>query len=323
MNEIIQPNQLSIEEHVQRIKDSLERTRQSIFETVLTIKECRDQLGPEVFQKDVSTMLGMSPSTLNRWISIGNSEFILEHQSELPSTFSSLYYLTQLEKKYVEYYPKDSHQKLSGLIEKGEISLTSQGSDIGEILKKIDDKIKLRKKKQREKNILSLGDGVVVDETTTSTIGELITQNRKFRSFIVTPSKKILSKWGDDGVSEIDILMEYPLHELRTPSISGVVTCLVVVPMKSIDVGLKILTSFGFRYRDTYTPPNSSSKLQRLSNEMIVVRGERGFSGNPPSDEISSSKTKDLVRWVSSNLPSPYCLVFGETEEENWVCLTE
>ena len=33
--------------------------------------------------------LGMSPSTLNRWISIGNSKFIMDHQKELPSTFSS------------------------------------------------------------------------------------------------------------------------------------------------------------------------------------------------------------------------------------------
>ena len=61
MNEIIPPNQLSLEEHINRIRDCLERTRQSIFETVISIKECKEQLGDEVFQKDVSEMLGMSP----------------------------------------------------------------------------------------------------------------------------------------------------------------------------------------------------------------------------------------------------------------------
>ena len=74
MNEIINPNQLTIDEHISKIKDCLERTRKSIFDTVMSIKECKDQLGDEVFQKDVSVRLGMNPSTLNRWISIGNSK---------------------------------------------------------------------------------------------------------------------------------------------------------------------------------------------------------------------------------------------------------
>ena len=112
MNEIIPPNQLSLDEHIDRIRSCLEKTRQSIFETVISIKECKEQLGEEVFQKDVSMRLGMSPSTLNRWLSIGNSEFILKHQNNLPHTFTSLYYITQLEKRYLEYYPKDSYQRL-------------------------------------------------------------------------------------------------------------------------------------------------------------------------------------------------------------------
>ncbi len=45
MNEIIPLNQLSLEEHINRIRDCLERTRQSIFETVISIKECKEQLG--------------------------------------------------------------------------------------------------------------------------------------------------------------------------------------------------------------------------------------------------------------------------------------
>ena len=323
MNEIIPPNQLSLEEHINRIRDCLERTRQSIFETVIYIKECKEQLGDEVFQKDVSEMLGMSPSTLNRWLSIGNSEFILSHQSDLPHTFTSLYNITQLEKRYVEYYPKDGHQRLEKLIEKGDITLTSQNTDISEILKKIDDKIKVRKKKEREKNILSLGDGVVVKETKTTSIDDLISENKKFRSFIINLPNELIKRWGDEGVSELDIMDEFPLHELRTPSVSEDVMCLMVVPMNKIDVGIKVLTSFGFTYRDTYIPSHSSSNLQRFTKENVVVRGERGFSGNPPSDEISSSKTNDLVSWVTTNLPSPYCLVFDDTDVDGWVCLTK
>ena len=91
MNEIISRNELTIEEHVQRIKLCLDRTRQSIFDTVISIKECRDQVGDEVFQKEISTRLGMSPSTLNRWLSIGNSQFVMSHQDKVPTTFTGLY----------------------------------------------------------------------------------------------------------------------------------------------------------------------------------------------------------------------------------------
>ena len=323
MNEIIPPNQLTLNEHINRIRGCLEKTRTSIFETVISIKECKEQLGDEVFQKDVSVMLGMSPSTLNRWLSIGDSEFILKHQSDLPHTFTSLYNITQLEKKYLEYYPKDHYQRLEKLIEKGNISLTSQNTDITEIHKKIDDRIKVRNKKEREKNILSLGDGVVVKETKTTSINELLNENKKFRSFIINLPNELIKRWGDEGVSELDIMDEFPLHELRTPSISEDVMCLVVVPMNRINVGIKILTSFGFTYRDTFIPSHTSSNLQRFTKEIVVVRGERGFSGNPPSDKIPSSKTEDLVSWVSENLPSPYCLVFDDTDEDGWVCLTK
>lgn len=323
MNEIIPPNQLTLEEHISKIRDCLERTRQSIFDTVISIKECREQLGEEVFQKDVSKMLGMSPSTLNRWISIGNSEFILGHQRDLPHTFSSLYNITQLEKKYLEYYPKDGYQRLEKLIDKGDITLTSQQSDIGDILKKIEDKIKLRTKKQREKKILGLSDGLTEVETKTTSIDELISENKKFRSFVINLPTELIQRWGDDGISELDVMSEFPLHDLRTPSISEVVSCLLVIPMNKIDVGIKVLNSFGFTYRDTFIPTQTSSNLQRFTNEKVIVRGERGFSGNPPSNEILSSKTKDVVSWVGNHLPSPFCLVFDETDKDGWVCLTK
>ena len=63
-------------------------------------------------------------------------------------------------------------------------------------------------------------------------------------------------------------------YELRTPSVSEDVMCLMVVPMNKIDVGIKVLTSFGFTYRDTYIPSHSSSNLQRFTKENVVVRGK-------------------------------------------------
>jgi hypothetical protein len=327
MNDIIPSNQLSVVEHVTKIRGCLERTRQSIFDTVISIKECKEQVGDDVFQKDVSEMLGMSPSTLNRWISIGNSEFILQHQNQLPHTFSSLYNISQLEKRYSTYYPKDAYLKLEKLIENGDISLTSQQSDIGEILKKIDDKIKLKSKKEREEKLLGLEDGLLETETKSATMVDLISENKKFRSFVVNLPNELIQRWGDEGTSELDIMEEFPLHDLRPPSISEVVTCLLIVPMNKIDVGIKVLSSFGFTYRDSFVPHQTSpdlyrSNLQRLTTEKVVLRGERGFSGNPPSNQISSSNVKDVVGWVGDHLTSPYCLVFDKTDVDGWVCLT-
>ena len=174
MNEVISKNELTVEEHVQRIQQCLDKTRQSIFETVISIKECRDQVGDEVFQKEISTRLGMSPSTLNRWLSIGNSQFVMSHQDQVPSTFTGLYYLTQLEKKYSEYYSRDSIQRLEKLLLDGKIHENTQQTDIQEILNKISNQIKKRKKKEREKNIVDLVGGSIGSDDRSTTLDELI-----------------------------------------------------------------------------------------------------------------------------------------------------
>ena len=324
MNEIINPNQLSIDEHITKIKDCLERTRNSIFETIVSIKECKDQLGDDVFQKDVSVKLGMSPSTLNRWISIGNSKFIMDHQKELPSTFSSLYTITQLEKKYIDHYPKDGYSKLEKMLEKGDINLTSQQTNIGDLLKVIDDRIKRKKKKEREDRILKLDDSsTTIDDDNLSnipTLKELIESKTKFKTFVIDLPKELISKWGNDSVTEIDIMEEYPLYELRSPSTTEPINCLIKLPINKLDVGIKVLNSFGFTYRDSYIPTNLNTSFVRSTKESIIIRGERG---GPLSfdtiQKIPSDKIDDLVNYSKSNFHSPYLLVFNKTKEKDWV----
>jgi AraC-like DNA-binding protein len=220
MTEIIYNRELTVDEHVQRIRLCLDRTRQSIFETVVSIKECRDQVGDELFQKEISQKLGMSPSTLNRWLSIGQSPFVMTHQDKVPTTFTSLYYLTQVEKKYSEYYPKEGLQKLERLLENGKISENSQQTDIQEILDRISDQIKKRLKREREKNIINLVEGHIGSDTSVSTLSELVNKRSLFRCLFVDLNKDLISRWGDHGYFETDIQSEFPLHELRSPSIT-------------------------------------------------------------------------------------------------------
>ena len=155
MLDIYSPSELTLVEHIERIQKSFETLRQSLFTTIVSIKECREQLGDEVFQKDVSVLLGMSPSYLNKWISIGNSDFIMNNQDRLPHTFSSLYSMTQLEKKYVDHYgPTEGIQKLEGHVDRGEVSLKSQQSEISNLIQNIEERIKRKQKRFREKFVL-------------------------------------------------------------------------------------------------------------------------------------------------------------------------
>lgn len=322
MNEVIVSGQFTIDEHIDRIKRCLEKTRDSIFETVITIKQCKDEVGDDVFQNEISKRLGMSPSTLNRWLSIGSSNFILDHKDKLPSTFSSLYDITLLEKKYVEFYgqTKGSDQ-LQKLLDEGNISITSYQSDIQEILRSIDLKLKNRQKRQREKNVVGLSGGEIKFQTKTTTIEELSISQSKFRSFVIQLPKELISRWGDDGYSELEIMEEFPLYDLRTPSIFDVVTCLITVPINKFDVGIKVLNSFGFTYRDVFIPTQSSDRLTLMSKEKVVLRGERGL-GSPKTNTLKSSSTNDLIEWTTENSDGPYCLVFDTTDQPHWVSVT-
>jgi DNA-binding transcriptional ArsR family regulator len=323
MNEIISRNELTIEEHVQRIKLCLDRTRQSIFDTVISIKECRDQVGDEVFQKEISTRLGMSPSTLNRWLSIGNSQFVMSHQDKVPTTFTGLYYLTQLEKKYSEYYSRDGLQRLEKLLQDGKIHENTQQTDIQEILNKISNQIKKRKKKEREKNIVDLVGGSIGSDDRSTTLDELIDSRSMFRCVFVDLKKDLISRWGDQGFFETDIQSEFPLHELRTPSITETVTCLIRVPMKKIDVGIKVLSSFGFNYRDTFVPSSKSDDMFLLDNQDVLIRGERGGGQRLVDVHLQSSKTKDVLDFCESEFEGPFLVVFDEVDRSNWVCITK
>lgn len=323
MNEIVSKNNLTIDEHVQRIRHCLDKTRQSIFETVISIKECREQVGEDVFQKEISERLGMSPSTLNRWLSIGNSQFVMSHQDKVPTTFTGLYYLTQLEKKYSEYYSKDGHQRLEKLLQDGTIHENTQQTDIQEILNKISNQIKKRKKREREKNIVELVGGSLGSNDNMTTLDTLVTNGSMFRCVFVDLKKELISRWGDQGFFESDIQAEFPIHELRSPSITETVTCLIRLPMKRIDVGIKVLSAFGFNYRDTFVPPSMSDDMMLLDNQDVLIRGERGGGQRLRDVRLVSSKTTDVLDFCETEFNSPFLVVFDEVSRSNWVCITK
>ena len=323
MNELSRISDLTIDEHIERIQRCLQRTRDSIFETVVTIKECKEQLGDDVFQNEVSERLGMSPSTLNRWLSIGNCEFIMNNKDNVPSTFSGLYSISRLEKKYTTFYPKDSDSRLQKLIDEDSIQLSSQNNDILELEQRIDSLIKRRNKKIREKKMVGLNSGVYQSQTKQTTLDELVTNRELFRTFVINLNSNQITKWGDDSIFEMDIRDEFPLHEIRSPNLTDLVVCLIRVPMKKINVGLKVMKSFGFTYRDTFVPQDDVSGLRNVKDEIVIIRGERGTNKSELGTTIKSSKITDVLEYCEDNFREPMLVVFDDVERTNWVSIND
>jgi|APSaa5957512576_1039674.scaffolds.fasta_scaffold09572_2 hypothetical protein len=322
--QVLDNHQIVLDNHVLKIQSAIENVRLSIFNLVSCVKIAYDDLGEDTFQKDLANRLNMNPSTLSRWKNIGESTFLTNNQSSLPETFSTLYDLTQLEKKYVdEYGENDGQKRLQKLIDQGKVSLKSKQTDIKELLSIIDKKTKAKKKKQRENNILGLVNKSISTTTSKETLDELLMKGSVFKSFVIIPPDELLSRWGNEGYSDEDIYQEFPIAELRSPSVNDVIQCLILVPGKKINTGLKILSGFGFNYRDMFIPTQMDDGLKLIKSEKVILRGERGSGGNIKNSLIDSYSINDILKFSESIGSTPSILVFEDTDQKGWTCVTK
>lgn len=321
MNDVLLPNELTLDEHVLRIRDAMGKARDAIFDVATAIKDCQLQLGTDTLQQDVAERLGMSKSTLNKWIAIANSDFILANRKQVPPTFTGLYYLTRLEKKYEEFYPNKAQTNLTKLISDGRLLTTSQHTDVQAFITEIQRKIDAKKKRELEKKNLSLTGRAVASTPASTTLADLVSQHITFRTIVVTLSPNHLSEWSDSGFLKADIQSDFPLHELRAPSITETVTCLLPVPMNRINVGLKALSAFGFSYRDTFVPAMAVPGLHLLNTQVVVLRGERGKPATVQALSLNGTTTENLVEYAEANLAPPYLSVFSKVARDHWTCV--
>lgn len=320
--EVIPANQLTIDQHVDRIRNAFDRARSAIFDLVETIKTAHDQLGRDVFQSELAERLGMSPSTLSRWLQIGNSSFLIAQQTRLPSTFSSLYDLTRLEKIYIDQYgPAEAQRRLVKLLEDGKVTPTSEQTDIQALLKSIDDRLKKKAKKEREQRVISLAGREEIPTSSKVRLTDLLDQGAVFRTFVAVPPRELLSQWGDDGVLAMDIADQFPAANLRAPSMSEVVTCFISVSANQVQAGLKMLEAFGFTYRDMFVSKGGGDGLTLIKSEAIILRGERGIGKTPSMTTIASDKLDDLLSFAEVAGAGPHLLLFETTERTVWTCL--
>ena len=317
-------NHLSIQEHINRVLSAKEKMRDGLYEFVNAIKDAYEQLEKNAFQNDLCSKLDMRKTELSKWISISKSEFITSNIQKLPSSFTSLYTITLIEKKYKIKFGEAAHYtKLKNLIKHNEISKYSERSDLELILKRITQEIRLDEQIKREQSLLSLSGGQLTKLISSKTIEEYLDDKSRFRSFVVIPSEKQIARWSDIGLLQNDIAEEFPLQDLRSPSVNERLSCLIKIQMNHIDTGIKLLNSWGFSYRDTIVPPITTHYCSILNNEFVVVRGERGTVKKLEQSTCFSLDTEDLLDFADTNYSGPNLLVFEKTLRKDWSCLTQ
>ena len=195
-SQIIPAGTKTLDEHVSVIIECKERVKLAIFDYVDAIQSAHKDLEHNVFQSDLSKRLNMSPSTLSRWLKIGQSTLIASNKDSVPPVFSSLYELTILESTYhKEYGDVDGTKKLQTLFNRNSITERSEHSDIKHFLQDIKSRRLMTKKGKKQTRIISLRGGSGYDTPSNpTTLSELIDTNSLFRTIVIIPPSELLSK---------------------------------------------------------------------------------------------------------------------------------
>ncbi len=314
-----------IDKHLSIINDCRNRVKTATFEFVYAIKSAYDELGSDVFQFELSQRLGISPSTLSRWLQIGNSQIIKSNIDSVPPVFSSLYEITLLESKYVQKFgEKDGLKKLQSLFNRKSISIKSEQTDIKSLLEDIQTEILLEKKLSKQSRVIELNNAEgYISEVEAKDLKELIQKGNLFRTFVIIPPTDLLTKWGDDGVFADDIHNQFPIADLRGMSSLEVINCLICVRSKQIDIAIKILYSCGFNFRDIFIPKENvlNNGYKQIKDELIIVHGQRGMGSSSIINSTSSGSLNSIIELAEEIGSGPYLLLFNKANKENWSSL--
>ena len=315
-------NHLTLDEHVKRLLDARTKIREGLWEFIDALKDARDQLPPNTFQNELGIRLGMKKSSLSRWLAIASSDYLMRKRDQLPATFYNLYVFTLIEKKYHEHYGQKYFPIMDRLIKNGLITPHSERNDLEVILQEITQRIRQDDQLRRQDAILSLSGGKLAPDQPAETLDEYLADKTRFRSFVVIPSETQMRKWSDNGYFASDIADEFPLHDLRAPSMAETLSCFIKVKMKDMETGIKLINAWGFAYRDTVVPPSSNDRCTVLVDEYVLLRGERGQGKRIATKVCLSFETDDILEFAEQNSVGPNLLVFDTTGRTDWSSLS-
>ena len=312
----------TIDEHAKHVERCYNSVQGAIFDFIDAIRDAQEDLGDALAQHEIGKRIGMHESIFSRWCSVAKSPLITNaSKEELPSSMNALYQISRLEKMYLKEYD-DGEVKLQKLCDRGKISSNSLEKQIKSLIDQLQKRLQKKQKRIREKKILSLTQGSLTSKPNQYSIEEAQKSSLRFRGFFIEPTDKLIRKWRDEFVTELDIGDEFPLHELRSPSMNQSNVALVKVSMKEIQVGLKILRSFGYSFRDVFIPNHGYEASVLMSKEDVVLRGERGKSQRLKSEYVETISHEDLTNWMIKNYDGPFASVFVESGNPDFSSIT-
>ena len=318
--EVLPPNTLSLDEHVEKITTARDKVRAGTFEFAIAIADACDQLDYDT-QSTLADRLGMDQPAVSKWREIGSHPLIMGMQDNLPPTFGSLYDLTRLEKKYLSHYGvKKGATRFAEVFSKDKITGNSQRKDVINLLDDVDRRIKNKKTKQNQAAILSLGGQQLANPTTnkkSQSIDQLLKSKLTFKSFLIIPDTEQIRDWGAMDFED-DISQDFPLLDLRHTSHLDALQCLIKVPVKDIPTGLKCLEAFGFEYRDMLLPSQKNAEYEIRKNEDVLIRGERG-RGKVTNMQIKGDTLDAILDYIEDIGSSPYLVVGERTDRKDWM----
>jgi hypothetical protein len=322
MNEILLPNERTLEEHVERILKTKQMVQLSVFEMAEAITDAVNQFDGDKsygsnFTEVLADRIGMTVHTLSKWTAIGSNQSLIDFKTNLPGSFSTLYQLTVLDNQYQKHYGEnDGKQKFLKIIE-NEITPDIDREFVNVIIKEHREFSKSSKSLDTQNKIENaLGKSEKL-QGNIHTLDELLAASQYFSTFVIIPTKQQLSRWKELELDDY-IYEEFPLAELRKTAHQDTLKIIFKITLKDIETAIKCLYGFGFVYRDTLIPENAQEGFNKLDSPVFVI-GERGHS---KSDDITltSASLDDVLSYGETTGASPYLLVGEQTSNKNWSC---
>jgi hypothetical protein len=302
---------LSFNQYVNEIKNARNQIQEGVLRYATYIKDCLNQYPDR--QLDLASEIEISPSMLSKWKSVGNNEQLLQLEGQTPNTFRVLYDLTRLKNEYKRFYgDKRGTTEYNKLLGSGKITIETESKDVAVLFSQLKKKVDAKKEQTKEDIILGL---TIIKKTGDEwdghpTVQDLVDRGEKFKTIVIKPSPEQMRRWGKLELSGY-IAEEFNVAELRYPTPVDVGLCLIAIEMKNLKTGLKLLDACGFEYRDIFVPQQSVPMLTRMSEETVILRGERD-KGTTPNVAFADTTTQSLLDIAEKIGKKPYLCILGE-----------
>jgi DNA-binding HxlR family transcriptional regulator len=312
----------SVSEHVAKIENALNLTKEALFKVIVVIKEARDDLGEETFDKELAHQLSISQAVLSKYLKIADDPLLLKRQESLPPTVNTLYELAQTHAELLKTHgSKQGEVEFKELLDS--VNKKTEAAEIADYLKKLRREAAAAAKKQREEKVLSVSgtkavEGKAAQELTS--LSALVQAKAVFKTIFINPPPDVLKLAADPGVFVEEIAERYPIADLRAPSQGETVQGFVYCTASHIQAGLKLLTAAGFVFRDVFSPSSGAKGFELLRSEKVLLRGERGAPAHPTLTAQVEANDAGAVSIAQELGGEPRLYVFAAHVVDGWIC---